>query len=236
MRTGGQRRRRDARGVHRGRPSPARRPPISTPPHARCSIAGGARSNFLGYHGFPAVACISPNEVIVHGIPGDRVLDDGDIVSIDCGAIIEGWHADAAITIPVGDDRRRVPAPDRRHPGVARGRDRARSGRATGSATSARPCEAWSPRRGLRRRAGVRRPRHRHRDARGARGAQLRDRPGRGLRLRPGMVLAIEPMVNAGKRDDPAARRRLDRRDRRRRAARPTSSTPSPSPTTAPRS
>ena len=66
-----------------------------------------ARSNFLGYHGFPAVACISPNEVIVHGIPGDRVLEDGDIVSIDCGAIIEGWHADAAITVPVGDDRRR---------------------------------------------------------------------------------------------------------------------------------
>src|ERR1700742_2342220 len=62
----------------------------------------GARSNFLNYHGFPAVACISPNEVIVHGIPGDRVLDDGDIVSIDCGAIIEGWHADAAITVPVG--------------------------------------------------------------------------------------------------------------------------------------
>src|SRR5690242_690240 len=62
----------------------------------------GARSNFLGYHGFPAVACISPNDVIVHGIPGERVLDEGDIVSIDCGAIIEGWHADAAITVPVG--------------------------------------------------------------------------------------------------------------------------------------
>ncbi len=62
----------------------------------------GARSNFLGYHGFPAVACISPNEVIVHGIPDERVLEDGDIVSIDCGAIIEGWHGDAAITVPVG--------------------------------------------------------------------------------------------------------------------------------------
>ncbi len=61
-----------------------------------------ARSNFLNYHGFPAVACISPNEVIVHGIPGARVLEDGDIVSIDCGAIIEGWHADAAITVAVG--------------------------------------------------------------------------------------------------------------------------------------
>src|SRR5690242_14512251 len=63
----------------------------------------GARSNFLGYHGFPAVVCTSPNEVIVHGIPSSRVLHEGDIVSIDCGAIIEGWHADAAITVPVGD-------------------------------------------------------------------------------------------------------------------------------------
>ena len=61
-----------------------------------------ARSNFLGYHGFPAVACISVNEEVVHGIPGPRVLRDGDIVSIDCGAIIEGWHADAAVTVAVG--------------------------------------------------------------------------------------------------------------------------------------
>ena len=81
-------------------------------PRARCSSRRGARSNFLGYHGFPAVACISPNEVIVHGIPGDRVLDEGDIVSIDCGAIIEGWHADAAVTVPVGeiDDESQAPA------------------------------------------------------------------------------------------------------------------------------
>lgn len=62
----------------------------------------GARSNFLGYHGFPAVICASPNEVVVHGIPGDRVLAEGDILSIDCGAIIDGWHADAAVTVPVG--------------------------------------------------------------------------------------------------------------------------------------
>lgn len=62
----------------------------------------GARSNFLNYHGFPAVICASPNHVIVHGIPDDTVLEDGDIFSIDCGAIIEGWHGDAAITIPIG--------------------------------------------------------------------------------------------------------------------------------------
>ena len=64
----------------------------------------GARSNFLGYHGFPAVVCTSPNDVIVHGIPSDTVvLEDGDIISIDCGAIIEGWHADAAVTVGVGE-------------------------------------------------------------------------------------------------------------------------------------
>lgn len=62
----------------------------------------GARSNFLGYHGFPAVICTSPNEVVVHGIPGDVVLREGDIVSLDCGAIVDGWHADAAITVAVG--------------------------------------------------------------------------------------------------------------------------------------
>ncbi|HVL92147.1 MAG TPA: type I methionyl aminopeptidase [Acidimicrobiales bacterium] len=62
-----------------------------------------ARSNFLNYHGFPAVICTSPNDMIVHGIPGSYVLRDGDIVSIDCGAIIEGYHGDAAFTMPVGD-------------------------------------------------------------------------------------------------------------------------------------
>src|SRR6266568_2860316 len=63
----------------------------------------GARSNFLNYHGFPAVICTSPNDVIVHGIPGDYRLEEGDILSLDCGAIIEGYHGDAAVTIPVGD-------------------------------------------------------------------------------------------------------------------------------------
>jgi methionyl aminopeptidase len=62
----------------------------------------GATSNFLGYHGYPAVICASPNDVIVHGIPGDRRLEEGDLVSIDCGAVVDGWHADAAYTAGVG--------------------------------------------------------------------------------------------------------------------------------------
>ncbi len=62
----------------------------------------GARSNFLNYRGFPAVICTSPNDMIVHGIPGGYTLADGDILSIDCGAIIEGYHGDAAFTMAVG--------------------------------------------------------------------------------------------------------------------------------------
>lgn len=64
----------------------------------------GATSNFLGYHGFPAVICASPNSMVVHGIPSDEVvLRESDIVSIDCGAVVDGWHGDAAFTAPVGD-------------------------------------------------------------------------------------------------------------------------------------
>ncbi len=63
----------------------------------------GARSNFLNYHGFPAVICTSPNSMIVHGIPGDYTLKDGDIISVDCGAIVEGYHGDAAYTAGVGE-------------------------------------------------------------------------------------------------------------------------------------
>ncbi len=63
---------------------------------------GGGSSNFLNYHGYPKTICVSVNEEIVHGIPGPRVLEDGDVVSIDCGAIIDGWHGDAAFSIGLG--------------------------------------------------------------------------------------------------------------------------------------
>jgi methionyl aminopeptidase len=62
----------------------------------------GATPSFKGYHGFPGSICTSVDDEVVHGIPGGRVLADGDIVSIDCGAIVDGWHGDAAITVPVG--------------------------------------------------------------------------------------------------------------------------------------
>lgn len=64
--------------------------------------SAGATPSFLGYHGFSGSLCISVNDEVVHGVPGDRVLQPGDLVSIDCGAIVQGWHGDAAITLVVG--------------------------------------------------------------------------------------------------------------------------------------
>ncbi|MCW1805835.1 type I methionyl aminopeptidase [Brachybacterium squillarum] len=66
----------------------------------------GALPNFKGYQGFPASLCISVNEVVVHGIPGELVIEEGDVVSIDGGCIVEGWHSDAARTHIVGAPRR----------------------------------------------------------------------------------------------------------------------------------
>lgn len=63
---------------------------------------GGGKSNFFGYHGFPATICVSINDEVVHGIPSDRVLEEGDLISVDAGAIIEGWHGDAAFSCAVG--------------------------------------------------------------------------------------------------------------------------------------
>mgnify|MGYP002136002492 FL=1 len=65
--------------------------------------SAGAVPSFLGYHGFPASICVSVDNAIVHGIPNDHPLHDGALVSIDCGAILNGWHGDAAVTVPVGE-------------------------------------------------------------------------------------------------------------------------------------
>ncbi|GAA2128045.1 type I methionyl aminopeptidase [Nocardioides bigeumensis] len=64
--------------------------------------SAGATPSFLGYHGFPGSICASVNDEVVHGIPGERVLAEGDVVSLDCGAIVDGWHGDAAVTVAVG--------------------------------------------------------------------------------------------------------------------------------------
>ena len=68
----------------------------------RWILAAGGKPSFKGYRGFPASICTSPNDVIVHGIPGDVVLEDGDVVSLDVGVLLDGFHADSAWTFPVG--------------------------------------------------------------------------------------------------------------------------------------
>jgi len=70
---------------------------------ARSIADAGAEASFHGYRGFPASICASPNEVIVHGIPDEGRLEDGDIVSLDVGVFYQGWHTDSAWTFPVGD-------------------------------------------------------------------------------------------------------------------------------------
>jgi len=70
----------------------------------------GARPSFKGYRGYPANLCVSVNSEIVHGIPGDRILNEGDIVSLDMGAIVDGFHGDAAITVGVGKIEKKAEA------------------------------------------------------------------------------------------------------------------------------
>jgi methionyl aminopeptidase len=157
----------------------------------------GARSNFLNYRGFPAVVCTSPNEVIVHGIPSDDVvLAEGDILSIDCGAIIEGWHADAAVTVPVGeidDESRRLLEVTRKSLEAAI--EQVVQGKRLGDIGAA--VEGTAEGAGF----SVVREYVGH-----GIGTAMHEEPqvpnygppGRGLKLREGHVLAIEPMVNAG--------------------------------------
>ena len=157
----------------------------------------GARSNFLGYHGFPAVVCTSPNDVIVHGIPSaDVVLQEGDILSIDCGAIIEGWHADAAVTVPIGevdDESTRLMEVTRRSLEAAI--DQVVEGHRLGDVGAA--VEGIAERAGF----SIVREYVGH-----GIGTAMHEDPqvpnygpaGRGMKLKEGHVLAIEPMVNAG--------------------------------------
>jgi len=159
----------------------------------------GARSNFLGYGNppFPGVVCASPNEVIVHGIPSEQVvLHEGDILSIDCGAIIEGWHADAAITVPVGE----IDDESKRLLEVTRASLEAAIEHVT---ESNRLGDIGAAVERVAERAGfsVVREYVGH-----GIGTAMHEEPqipnygppGRGLKLKEGMVLAIEPMVNAG--------------------------------------
>jgi methionyl aminopeptidase len=165
--------------------------------------SSGATPSFKGYHGFTGSICASVNDEIVHGIPGDRVLADGDLISIDCGAIVNGWHGDAAITVGVGEVRadllRMVTvAEDAMWSGIAAAARGLRSGRG-------RLTDISFAIQSTVRKAG----RYGIVDGYGGHGigsAMHQDpfvlnagRPGKGPSLVAGMGLAIEPMITKGK-------------------------------------
>jgi methionyl aminopeptidase len=156
----------------------------------------GAVPSFKGYRGFPGSICASPNSMVVHGIPGPYELKRGDIISLDVGVTYDGWVADAAITVPVGpitEDAQKLLDTTQR--ALFEGAGQARAGNRLGdvSATIQRTVEIE----GLsiiRTLVGHGIGRDMHEDP------QIPNygEPGRGPLLEPGMVLAIEPMVNAG--------------------------------------
>jgi methionyl aminopeptidase len=159
----------------------------------------GATAAFKGYYDYPCVLCTSVNQEIVHGIPSDkRVLKEGDIVSIDCGVVLDSYYADAAVTVAVGNGH---PPEVRKllqvtEEALYKGIDKMRIGNAVGDVGAA--VQDWVEQHGF----SVVREFVGH-----GIGTRLHEEPqvpnfgtrGHGARLREGMVLAIEPMVNAGR-------------------------------------
>jgi methionyl aminopeptidase len=164
---------------------------------ARIDQLKGVKAAFKGYHGFPCVLCTSVNSEVVHGIPSQkRVLNEGDIVSVDFGAIVDGYFGDAAITVPVGkvdaDAARLLHVTEKSlHAGIAAIKPGATLGDVGAAVQDVVEAEGFSVVRdfvghGI----GV----HMHEDPQVPNFGER----GRGMKLKVGMVIAIEPMVNAG--------------------------------------
>ncbi len=177
----------------------------------------GAKPAFKGYYDYPCVLCTSVNDEIVHGIPSERrVLKAGDIVSLDCGVVLDGYYGDSAITVPVGDEisagATEAPGGDPRVAVPAASRRRAP---VIPSAMSGRRCSSIVEANGfsvVREFVGHGIGTRLHEDPQ----VPNYGTPGHGPKLRDGMVLAIEPMVNMGKAGNAAAGRQVDCGDRRR--------------------
>jgi len=159
----------------------------------------GAIPGFKGYNGFPATLCVSVNDEVVHGIPGRRELKDGDIVSIDCGTILDGYYGDHARTFAVGDisaERRKLLEVTEKS--LYAGIEKAQAGghlSDIGHAVQSVAEEAgFSVVRSL---VGHGVGKNLHEEPQ----VPNYGRPGRGLTLKSGLVIAIEPMVNEGSAD-----------------------------------
>ncbi len=156
----------------------------------------GAKPSFKGYRGFPANLCVSINDEVVHGIPGERVINEGDIVSLDLGAIYDGFQGDAAVTVPAA----RISPPAERLVAAAKGAleagiAAARTGARLGDVSAA--IQHYAESRGysvVREYTGHGIGRQMHEEP------QIPNfgRPGEGPELGKGMTLALEPMLNSG--------------------------------------
>jgi methionyl aminopeptidase len=156
----------------------------------------GATPSFKGYHGFPATLCVSVNDEIVHGIPGERVLCEGDIVSLDFGAIYNGFQGDAAVTVGIGkisaEDRGLMEATEASlQAGIAAARPGARLGDVSAAIQNYAESRGYSV---VREYTGHGIGRDMHEEP------QISNfgTPGTGPVLRKGMTIALEPMLNAG--------------------------------------
>ena len=156
----------------------------------------GATPSFLGYRGYPASLCISVNEEVVHGIPGSRIIQEGDIVSIDVGAYLDGYHGDGAITLPVGNvDTEWVRLMAVTEEALYRGIEAAQVGNQITHISQAVQnhveAQGFSVVRDL---IGHGIGKSMHEDPEVPNFVTRR----KGAKLQPGMVIAIEPMVNMG--------------------------------------
>lgn len=159
----------------------------------------GAVPGFLGYGGFPATLCLSVNEVVVHGIPDDTVLKEGDIVSVDCGTVYKGFYGDSAYTFPVGEvDKETAFLLKTTEESLYLGAAQAIDGNRIGDIGHA--VQSYCEERGfsvVRELVGHGLGRDMHEDPM----VPNYGKPGSGKKLREGMVICIEPMINAGKKD-----------------------------------
>lgn len=162
----------------------------------------GAESSFNGYRGFPANICVSVNDEIVHGIPGDRVLKDGDIVSLDFGVIYQGFHGDAAVTVGIGkisqEARRLI---ETTQACLAKGIAAARAGANLGDVSGAIQQYAESKGYSVVREYtghGIGREMHEDPQIPNCTEPPYGLQPGTGPVLKKGMTLALEPMLNTG--------------------------------------
>ena len=156
----------------------------------------GVKASFKGYRGFPASLCVSVNDEIVHGIPGERLLNEGDIVSLDLGAICNGFHGDAAVTVAVGEispqARKLVKtAEGALKAGIAAAFCGARLGDVSAAIQYYVESRGFSV---VREYTGHGIGREMHEEPQVPNFGRL----GEGLKLKKGMTLALEPMVNAG--------------------------------------